>query len=92
MLMIKSTFQFRHDYRLAKNRGYPMERLGHVIDLLLSEKSLPIRYLDRQLSGVLTEYRECRIERDCIVIYRKAGNHLIFLACRIGIYADLFYH
>ena len=40
MLTLKTTGQFRKDYKLAKKRGYKMDLLEEVLQTLLEEKPL----------------------------------------------------
>ena len=61
MMLLQVTAQFRKDYKRAKKRGYPMEKLKAVLDMLLSEQPLDEKYRDHALSGNMTRYRECHI-------------------------------
>ena len=54
MLKIKVTNQFKKDYKLIKKRGYNINKLMNVVELLKQRKELPIKYKDHYLSG---EYR-----------------------------------
>ena len=49
MLQLVTTGQFRKDYRRVKKRGYNMDLLEEVIDLLLNEQTLNERYRDHGL-------------------------------------------
>lgn len=51
MLKIRYSNQFKKDYKLIQKRGYDIEKLKHVINLLASEIQLPEKYKDHSLSG-----------------------------------------
>lgn len=51
MLKIRYTNQFKKDYKLIKKRGYDIEKLKHVIKLLIEEKPLPEKYKEHCLTG-----------------------------------------
>ena len=43
--------RFKKDYKLAQKRGYNMNLLKEVIDILANGEQLPETYLDYPLSG-----------------------------------------
>ena len=51
MLKIRYSNQFKKDYKLIKKRGYDINKLKHVINLLMQEKPLPIKYQEHYLIG-----------------------------------------
>lgn len=51
MLSIRYTNQFKRDYKLMKKRGYDINKLKYVIQLLAEEKELPAQYRDHFLTG-----------------------------------------
>lgn len=51
MLKIRYSNQFKKDYKLAKKRGYDIEKLEIVVRMLLEGKSLPPQYKEHCLSG-----------------------------------------
>ncbi len=82
------TSAFKKEYKRAQKRGHDMEKLRHVIDLLLNEMPLPETYDDHPLRGKFAGSRDCHIEPDWILIYTVEGNQLILH--RTGSHADLF--
>lgn len=90
MLTLVTTGQFRKDYKRVKKRGYNMEMLETVIDLLLNEQPLDERYQDHGLFGNYVGFRECHILPDWLLIYAKDKDKLILTASRTGTHSDLF--
>ena len=90
MLTLKVTSQFKKDYKLAKKRGYNMELLESVLQMLLQGENLPIKYRDHALIGNYIGFRECHIQPDWLLIYTINNNELILTAARTGTHSDLF--
>ena len=88
MLTIKYKKAFEKDARLARKRGKDLNKLKEVIQLLVAEQSLPLKYRDHALVGKYAHHRECHIEPNWLLIYKQEGNTLILE--RIGTHADLF--
>jgi mRNA interferase YafQ len=87
---IKRTAQFKHDYKLIKRRGYNVSLLMNVITILVSGKTLPLKYKDHVLSGDWVGYRECHIRPDWLLIYRVEQGNLVLILSRTGTHSDLF--
>lgn len=90
MLILKTTGQFRKDYKRIKKRGYDTKLLEHVIQILLEGSPLPPQYRDHALSGNYTGFRECHIQPDWLLIYTIHHNKLILTVSRTGSHSDLF--
>lgn len=90
MLTLKVTSQFKKDYKLAKKRGYNMDLLESVLQMLLQSETLPIKYRDHALIGNYIGFRECHIQPDWLLIYTINNNELILTAARTGTHSDLF--
>ena len=82
------TSQFKKDYKRVKKQNKDLEKLKTVIELLLSGKKLDSKYRDHQLSGQWKGHRDCHIEPDWILIYRKTSDSLYIE--RTGSHSDLF--
>jgi mRNA interferase YafQ len=80
----------KRDLKLMKKRGKDIFKLETVLDILLSGKDLPEQYKDHQLKGEMREFRECHIEPDWLLVYRKVDSELILYATATGSHADLF--
>lgn len=87
---VKSTTQFKKDYKLALKRGAKIGLLDNVIATLAMGKSLPEKNKDHALTGNWTGHRECHILPDWLLIYRIEDDVLVLTLTRIGTHSDLF--
>lgn len=90
MLNIVPSNQFRKDLKLAKKRGFKLERLTAVINTLAAQKPLNDKYRDHNLTGNYRGFRECHIEPDWLLVYRIDNDELALFLFRTGTHADLF--
>ena len=89
MYSLVFTNRMKRDLKLMKKRGKDISKLEIVLDILLSGEDLPIKYKDHQLRGEFQDFRECHIEPDWLLIYRKEEYELILYATATGSHADL---
>ena len=84
--------KFKKDLKLAKSRGYDIELLTTVIEMLAEGKELPTKYRDHALvsSRDYKNKRECHILPDWLLIYEICDNELILYLTRTGTHSDLF--
>ena len=82
--------KFLKDLKLAKRRGLNMEELRIVTDLLQEGKTLPEKYRDHSLSGNYKGYRECHINPDWLLIYKRKEAIMVVSLYRTGTHSDLF--
>lgn len=87
---VKTTSQFRREYKLAMKRGFDIGLLDDVIEKLAMGEPLPEKNRDHALSGKLAAYRECHILPDWLLIYQIRENVLILTLSRTGSHSDLF--
>ena len=80
--------QFERDTKLQGKRGKDPDKLKTIIRCLIEEKPLPERNKDHVLSGTYAGYRECHVEPDWLLIYKREGDVIYFV--RTGTHADLF--
>ncbi|MDF0672995.1 MAG: type II toxin-antitoxin system YafQ family toxin [Nitrospira sp.] len=88
MLLLKTTSRFLKDLKLAKKRGYDLDKLEAIVDLLQAQQSLPPKNKDHTLTGEWNHHRECHIQPDWLLIYRIEATFLILE--RTGTHSDLF--
>lgn len=88
MLILKTTSRFLKDLKLAKKRGYDLDKLEAIVDLLQAQQSLPPKNKDHTLTGEWNHHRECHIQPDWLLIYRIEATFLILE--RTGTHSDLF--
>lgn len=90
MRVLRTTAQFRKDYKRMKKRGKDMTLLKDVINSLLNEEKLPDKNRDHALVGKYLGFRECHIEPDWLLVYEITGDSLTLVANRTGSHGDLF--
>ena len=90
MLKIEYTNKFKKDYKRILERHLNESLLDEVLSLLIEEKTLPMKYRDHDLVGEYTGCRECHIQPDWLLIYRKDKEFLTLILTRTGSHSDLF--
>ncbi len=89
MYKIVYTNRMKKDAKLMQKRGKDMNKLIEVLALLAEGNPLPAKYKDHQLSGNLSDFRECHIEPDWLLLYQIYDDRLIISAAATGSHADL---
>ena len=82
--------QFLKDLKLAKRRGLNLKDLSDITDLLQQGKSLPANCHDHVLTGNYKGFRECHINPDWLLIYKKKEAIKVVSLYRTGTHSDLF--
>ena len=92
MRQIVFSGQYKKDLKLARRRNLPEDELNDVVFKLASDIPLPLEKRDHALSGDYSGYRECHIQPDWLLIYRKheEGELRILDLVRTGTHSDLF--
>ena len=90
MLILETTAQFRHDYKLMKKRGCERELIETVLDKLLNGCPLEAAHRDHALTGNYAGFRECHIKPDWLLVYKIERDRLVLVAQRTGTHSDLF--
>ena len=90
MYDIKVTSKFKKDLKMAIKRHYNIDELNIIIDTLAKGESLPEKNKDHALSGNWSNYRECHIAPDWLLIYKIEEDILILTLTRTGTHSDLF--
>jgi mRNA interferase YafQ len=83
------TNSFKRDFKKIKKRGYKINELKQVVDILLSGAELPEYNKDHNLTGKWRGYRECHIQPDWLLVYRIYDDKLILSLVRTGTHSDL---
>lgn len=87
---VKTTTQFKKDYKLAIKRGLKIELLEQIICNLAEGTPLPEKAKDHSLDGNWNGHRECHVLPDWLLVYRIEENILILSLARTGTHSDLF--
>lgn len=90
MLDIIYTSKFKRDLKLAKKQNKNIDLLFDIIEQLANQQILESKYHDHQLSGNFSDYRECHITPDWLLIYKIDNNQLVLLLNRLGSHSNLF--
>jgi len=85
---IRPTSRFKKDLRLMNRRGKDLDKLEKIVNLLARDESLAPENRDHNLRGNRIDDKECHIEPDWLLIYRKVDDELILY--RTGGHSDLF--
>ena len=84
------TSTFRKELKKAGRQGLPLGELESVIDKLANDEPLDKKYRDHELLGNYRGYRECHIQSDWLLIYKKKTDVMVMLLARTGTHSDLF--
>ena len=87
---VKTTSQFKKDFKLAMKRGLNIDLLETVIATHALGEPLPDKNKDHALTGNWIGHRECHILPDWLLIYRIEEEVLILTLARSGTHSDLF--
>lgn len=79
---------FKKDIKRLQKRGKDIDKLKDVIDKLLDQQELSVKYKDHALIGNWKGYRDCHIEPDWLLIYKITETNLFLV--RTGSHSDLF--
>ena len=82
------TNTFKRSYKKLKLNDSDELNYIDVLYKLLNDISLETKYKDHQLKGNLSEFRECHIKPDLLLIYRIKDGYLELID--IGSHSDLF--
>ncbi|MCL5028775.1 MAG: type II toxin-antitoxin system YafQ family toxin [Bacteroidetes bacterium] len=80
--------QFKRDFKKTQSQGKNIALLEIVIEKLLNNEILELKYKDHKLAGVWKHFHDCHIEPDWILIYKRTKEAL-FLE-RTGSHSELF--
>lgn len=88
MLKLIASTKFKRDYKACVKRGYNLDLLQTITDILRIPEDLPRGNKDHKLSGNYNGCRECHILPDWLLIY-KIQDDILYLV-RTGTHSDLF--
>ncbi len=76
--------------RVSQHKDFNAKKLDEVVLLLKSGSTLDSMYRDHELKGGFVGIRECHIQNDILLLYRKEKNVLILVLVDIGSHSYLF--
>lgn len=88
--MLKHEFskRFLKDVERCRKRGYKMDKLKALIEMLINEQPLLAVHHDHALSGNKVGHRECHIAPDWLLMYYFTSDKGIVFG-RTGTHSDL---
>ncbi len=87
-MRLRATARFDRDVKRAQKRGKDLDKLWNVVEALQSGEVLSPRHSPHRLSGQWSEYWECHIESDWLLIWGYDNEVLVLV--RSGTHTDLF--
>lgn len=91
MRRIERTTQFKRDYKREAKGRYRLELVSALVEtihLLAHDHVLPQRYFDHPLAGQWSDFRDCHIRPDLVLIYQKPNVEILRLV-RLGSHSEL---
>lgn len=85
--------QFKKDIKKSQKQTSPkrdLEELKKVMNMLAEDVSLPSEKKDHNLIGNWKGYRECHVQPDFLLIYKKDNQENIIRFERCGSHSELF--
>ncbi|MFA5997226.1 MAG: type II toxin-antitoxin system YafQ family toxin [Candidatus Paceibacterota bacterium] len=76
--------------RVCQHKAFHTEKLDEIVLLLKNNEKLAPQYKDHELKGEHVGTRECHIQNDILLLYRKEKDVLVLLLVDIGTHANLF--
>ena len=83
----RPTTKFKQDVERQKKRGKDTGKLRTIIASLCHHRLLDRRHRDHALTGDWKGWRDCHVEPDWVLIYKRDGSSLIL--GRTGTHDDL---
>ncbi len=90
MFSVKYSKRFKKDLKTFKYDKEVLLLLERVLDVLISNKTLPSSYHNHPLKGEFKGCYECHIKPDILLVYKKDKKEISILLLRIGSHSDLF--
>ena len=87
---IKKSSAFKKAIKKFKHQSEVLEKIENIIDTLADNKPLDSNHKDHALQGEYTGYRECHIEPELLLIYKKQDDILVLVCFRLGSHSELF--
>lgn len=89
-LKIRRSNVFKKDVEKARKRGFDIKLLDELINKLANQEKLDERYHDHPLIGNYSDFRECHIKPNWLLIYYVDNQELKLFLFRTGTHSDLF--
>jgi len=91
MYEIIPTSKFRKSLRKIKRSDkFDVLEIKRIVKIIASGKKLDSRFKEHKLHGKLSNFRECHIKADLLLLYKKDRKNLILVLVDIGRHDNLF--
>jgi len=87
---VKTTKRFDKELKRCEKRGYNMQLIFNVMQLLAATGTLPAQYRPHKLTGNRQGQWECHIQPDWLMTWEQNNTELILLFLQTGTHSDLF--
>ena len=86
------TSAFKKELKSIKKRSKDVSKLTEIVNKLANDEKLDVKNRDHALVSNLKfkDCRECHIEPDWLLIYRKDNDELVLFLIETGSHSDLF--
>ena len=89
MYKVDWTSKFKKDYKKIAKQG-KAQIVDSVIEKLEKGEVLEAKFCDHALQGDYKGTRECHIEPNLLLIYKKQDDILVLTCLRVGSHSELF--
>jgi len=90
MLSLEISKRFKKSLKRYKNNKKVLEELETVIDYLIYDHKLPLKYKDHQLTGNMKSIRECHVQPDTLLLYFIISSDGVLKLYDIGSHSEVF--
>lgn len=86
------TSAFKKELKNLKKRNKDLSKLTEIVNKLANDEKLDLKNRDNSLVNNLRfqNCRECHIEPDWLLVYKKNYDELILFLIETGLHSDLF--
>jgi len=82
--------KFKRDFKTIQKRGYPINQIIVVFEMLENTGNLSERYTPHKLSGNYVNCWECHLRQDWLLIWECNEDQKEIRMIRTGTHSDLF--
>lgn len=92
MYKILTSVTYRKSYKRLKHSGRSkdIKQLDLVLSVLKTKGTLDRTYEDHSLTGNMSNYRECHVRGDLLLVYQKHDNIFVLTLVDVGTHHEIF--
>lgn len=88
MPSIKRHKAFLKDFNSARLTDGQFEKFASYVVILKEGNNMPIESKDHALKGNWSDFRECHLGGDMLLVYRQEGEQIVL--ARLGTHSEIF--